>query len=191
MFFLSSLIFQVYQGLLKISIKSPKGCSDFFEIYLLKVIKSCWLKVYDSTGSCLISCSVTVEIGSILSQSCSDINTWSFSKYRTMLSTIQCKRYTYIELTLLNVTGFLHKTIDNSAIATLIEDLLTFLLFLMWEVKEYFLLPVTPLTDDYVLCFLPTFYQFLASSLLSNSFSLPSVILFSYYAFYSYFHIYS
>lgn len=42
-----------------------------------------------------------------------------------MLSTIQYKRYTYtyrytyIELTVLNATGFLLNTIDNSTIATL------------------------------------------------------------------------
>lgn len=128
--------------------------------------------MYYITGSCLISCWVTVEIGTILSQSCSDINTWFFSKYRTVLSVIQYKKYTYTytELTALNaVIGFLCNPI-NATIATLTVNLLTFLLFLIWRVEEYFLLPVTPLTDDYALCFLPTFYQFQASSFLTNLF---------------------
>jgi len=49
---------------------------------------------------------------------------------------------------------------DNSTFAPLIVDLLMFLLFQIREAKENFLLFVTPLTDNYVLCFLTTFYQF-------------------------------
>jgi len=48
----------------------------------------------------------------------------------------------------LNGTEFLFNPVDNSTIAVIIVDLLTFVLFLVIEMEEYFLFALTPLTDD-------------------------------------------
>lgn len=67
-----------------------------------------------------------------------------------MLNTIQYKRCadTYVKLTLLNGTLFLFNPVNNCTIAVIIVDLITFVLFLALEMKEYFLFALTPLADD-------------------------------------------
>lgn len=67
-----------------------------------------------------------------------------------MLNTIQYERCadTYVKLTLLNGTRFLFNPVGNSTIAVITVDLITFVSFLVLEMKEYFLFALTPVTDD-------------------------------------------